>query len=54
LRPLQVGDRARRSRTVTARDIELFTELSGDRNPLHYDATVRERAGSAASSSRAE
>ena len=26
-----------RSRTVTARDIELFTEISGDRNPLHYD-----------------
>jgi acyl dehydratase len=22
---------------VTSRDIELFTELSGDRNPLHYD-----------------
>jgi acyl dehydratase len=36
-----VGDRARRTRTVTARDIELFTELTGDRNPLHYD---RERA----------
>jgi acyl dehydratase len=25
------------SRTVTAADIELFTEISGDRNPLHYD-----------------
>ena len=22
---------------VTARDIELFTEMTGDRNPLHYD-----------------
>jgi acyl dehydratase len=22
---------------VTARDIELFTEISGDRNPIHYD-----------------
>jgi len=32
------GDRASRTRTVTARDIELFTELTGDRNPLHYDA----------------
>ena len=28
---------ARRSRLVTARDIEAFTEISGDRNPLHYD-----------------
>jgi acyl dehydratase len=24
-------------RTVTATDIERFTEISGDRNPLHYD-----------------
>lgn len=32
-----VGDTARRSRRVTSRDIELFTEMSGDRNPLHYD-----------------
>ena len=33
----QVGDTAHRTRLVTARDIELFTELTGDRNPLHYD-----------------
>ena len=32
-----VGTTARRTRIVTARDIELFTELTGDRNPLHYD-----------------
>jgi acyl dehydratase len=32
-----VGDVARRSREVSARDIELFTEMSGDKNPLHYD-----------------
>jgi len=25
---------------VTARDIELFTEISGDRNPLHYDEEI--------------
>jgi acyl dehydratase len=36
----RVGDEARRTRTVTGRDIELFTEISGDRNPLHYDAEV--------------
>ncbi len=33
----EVGQKARRSRQVTARDIALFTEISGDRNPLHYD-----------------
>ncbi len=32
-----VNQKAQRSRAVTARDIELFTEISGDRNPLHYD-----------------
>ena len=32
-----VGQKAERSRQVTARDIELFTDISGDRNPLHYD-----------------
>jgi len=33
----EVGQTAARSREVTARDIAAFTELSGDRNPLHYD-----------------
>jgi acyl dehydratase len=33
----QVGQRAERSRKVSSRDIELFTEISGDRNPIHYD-----------------
>ncbi len=36
----EVGQTARRSRKVTAQDIELFTEISGDRNPLHYDEEV--------------
>jgi acyl dehydratase len=35
---------ARRTRTIDARDIELFTELTGDRNPLHYDAEVASRS----------
>lgn len=34
-----VGQKARRVRVVSARDIELFTEISGDRNPIHYDET---------------
>jgi acyl dehydratase len=33
----EVGQIAKRSRQATSRDIELFTEISGDRNPLHYD-----------------
>ena len=34
---MQIGQTARRTRTVRRRDIELFTEITGDRNPLHYD-----------------
>jgi len=33
----RVGQRAERSRVVRPEDIRLFTEISGDRNPLHYD-----------------
>ncbi len=33
----KVGQKAKRSREVTSRDIEFFTEISGDCNPLHYD-----------------
>ena len=32
-----VGQTAERSRRVEPGDIRLFTEISGDRNPLHYD-----------------
>jgi len=41
---LGVGQRARRTRVVQARDIELFTELTGDRNPLHYDEALASRS----------
>lgn len=36
----RVGQKASRARTVEARDIELFTAISGDKNPLHYDEAV--------------
>ena len=39
----EVGDRASRSRTVEEADIVRFTEMSGDRNPVHYDAEVAAR-----------
>lgn len=34
------GATARRTRTVSPRDIELFTAMTGDRNPIHYDAEM--------------
>jgi acyl dehydratase len=38
-----INQSARRSRLVTARDIESFTEISGDRNPLHYDLQAAQK-----------
>ncbi|MFL5911539.1 MAG: MaoC family dehydratase [Gaiellaceae bacterium] len=40
----QGGDVATRTRAISRRDIELFTELTGDRNPLHYDEEVASRS----------
>src|SRR5438477_9215530 len=42
--PPRVGAIATRTRTVRERDIELFTELTGDRNPLHYDREAASRS----------
>ena len=41
---LSVGNTARMSRVVTVRDIELFSEITGDRNPLHFDAELASRS----------
>ena len=41
---MQVGQTVRRTRRISVRDIELFTEISGDRNPLHYDADAAARS----------
>ncbi len=38
--PPEVGQKASRSRQVEAEDIVRFTEMSGDRNPLHYDEAI--------------
>jgi acyl dehydratase len=38
------GDRAELSRKVEAADIERFTRISGDRNPLHYDEQAARRS----------
>ena len=44
MRPRAPGQIATRTRAISTRDIELFTELTGDRNPLHYDAEAAGRS----------
>lgn len=39
----RVGDAASLTRVVEDQDIIRFTEISGDRNPVHYDAEVAAR-----------
>jgi len=39
-----VGDKASRSKRVRVEDITLFTEMTGDRNPLHYDEELATRS----------
>ena len=36
----RVGARAERRRTTSMRDVEMFTEMTGDKNPIHYDADL--------------
>jgi acyl dehydratase len=45
--PPSIGQVATWTRTFTAEDVEAFAELTGDRNPLHFDAEFagRTRAG---------
>ncbi len=35
--PFEIGRKATWTRTIGARKIELYAELTGDRNPLHFD-----------------
>lgn len=39
-----VGATAERRKTTRFRDIELFTEITGDRNPIHYDRALAENS----------
>ena len=41
---IKIGDSATRSRTVEAEDIELYARMTGDRNPLHFDADLAGRS----------
>lgn len=38
----KVGDVAERSHRTSMKDIEAFSEMTGDRNPLHYDRALAE------------
>jgi acyl dehydratase len=38
----KVGAAAERSRRTSLKDIEAFSEMTGDRNPLHYDRALAE------------
>lgn len=42
---LSVGQKAQRSLTLTARHVALYAELTGDRNPLHFDLDFAKRTG---------
>jgi acyl dehydratase len=41
--PLTVGQTATRSLTLTAQHVRTFAELTGDYNPLHFDADFTSR-----------
>ena len=40
---LKIGDSASIKRTLTPKDIELFSIMSGDVNPAHVDARICKR-----------
>lgn len=39
----KVGQASERTRVTRMADIEAFTEITGDRNPLHYDRALAEK-----------
>lgn len=40
----KVGDTAERSIEISERHIDLFSEMSGDKNPLHFDREAAEKS----------
>ena len=38
-----VGQSSERSRTTTMQDIHSFTDMTGDRNPVHYDEALAKK-----------
>ena len=43
--PVSVGQKARRSLTLTPDHVRLYADLSGDRNPLHFDESFVRATG---------
>ena len=39
----RIGQKAELTREVSHKDIEMFTAISGDRNPLHYDTDLAQK-----------
>lgn len=39
-----LGAEAKRSRTTSMRDVQMFTAMTGDRNPIHYDLDLAARS----------
>lgn len=42
---LSVGQKARRSITLTSEHVAMYAELTGDHNPLHFDAAFAKATG---------
>ena len=43
--PPRPGQKAKRSRLVKPEYIDMFAEISGDRNPLHFDGAAAKASG---------
>ena len=40
----EIGATAERVRQTSMRDVEMFTEMTGDRNPIHYDTELAQQS----------
>ena len=41
----KIGQFSQRSRTTKMSDIHAFTEMTGDKNPVHYDEKLAKKTG---------
>jgi len=45
MKKIKIGQKAARQKTMTSRDVELFSKLTGDRQALHYDEKLAHKMG---------